>query len=159
VKNKALVNMIKKHGGKVLPFRKLPSTAKYAMAHYMSIDGEAWKVPKSIENGYKSKVPPDYDPSVAVVKSIGWYTKYYGNRVFGLVNLPTDDIFTLFHSPTAIAFHKMQELYEDRKQIWPIILDFSPVDEFNVGPIQDGWHRFTDYVTMGLKEIPCLYYP
>ncbi len=158
MKNKALVKLIQKHGGKVLPFRKLPSTAKYAIAYYMSIDGEAWEVSPSIENAYQDRLPPKHDPSIAVVRSIGWYTKNYGNEKLGFVKIPTDELLAMFLEKYR-GLYKNRELYEKRSAIWPVILDFSPIDEDNVGPIQDGWHRFSDYVTMGLKEIPCIYYP
>lgn len=157
MKNKALVKLIQKHGGKVLPFRKLPATAKYAMAQYMSIDGEAWKISPSIEQAYHSDNPPKHEPSVAVIKSIGWYTRNYGNEKFGFVNIPTNELLAMFLKRVRGQYWG-KELYEKRSAIWPVILDFSPIDEEQVGPIQDGWHRFSDYVTMGLKKIPCLYY-
>ena len=157
MKNKELLKLIKKNNGKLVSFRNLPLTAKYAIAYYMSIDGEAWKVPKAIENGYKAKHCPNKSPAEVVAKNIGFYTKHYGKEKFGFVKIPTNELIAMFY-PKANISYKMKELYEERKQIWPIILDFSPIDEFQVGPIQDGWHRFSDYVTMGLQQIPCVYY-
>jgi hypothetical protein len=153
--NKQLTKLISKHKGKVLKFRHLPKEAKYAMAHYMSIDGEAWLYPAAIEVAAKNRA----NMAKAIVKSIRFYTKHYGNRRFGYVNIPTKEFLSLFLEKVRDEYCiKNKDLYEKRTKFWPVILDFSIINEEQVGPIQDGWHRFADYVTMGLKKIPCLYY-
>lgn len=160
-RNKQLISLIRKCEGKTVKFRDLPSTAKYAMSHYMAIDGEAWRIPLNIVNYLKNRnfLENHYPNSKTLIKllinNIGFYTKLYGNKEFGLVNIPTEKLLAFFCKG---VYPKSKEMYEKRKEIWPVILEFSPVNEDNPLPIQDGWHRLSDYVAMGLNKIPCLYY-
>jgi hypothetical protein len=152
MENKKLIKLIRKCNGKVLKFKQLQKESKYAMAYYMSIDGEAWKVPPSLE--YSSMIFRD------LKKVISWYTKRHGNVRFGYVEIPREEFLDLFG--------KQRYIYENvivkniRKEIWPVILDLNAWDEKkhpnDITIIQDGWRRFYDYIAMGLKMIPCLYY-
>lgn len=153
MQNKKLISLIKKHNGKIMKFRHLPKEARYAMAHYMSIDGEAWDIPETLDEIFKRKRNLQMGKEIA--QHIKFYTKKYGNNKFGLVNLPTDELLAFFCKG---VYPKAKSLYEKRTSIWPVILEFTPVNEDNPLPIQDGWHRLSDYVTMGLKKIPCLYF-
>ncbi len=151
-KNKVLISLIRKNKGKAIKFKDLQPTAKYAMAHYMAIDGEAWELSPLINKAVGKSLKTIKN---SLIKSIGFYTKLYGNKKFGFVNLPTQEFLSFFYNG---SYPKAKELHEKRKVIWPIIISLNEVDEYNPLPVEDGWHRLSDYVTMGLKTIPCLYY-
>jgi len=89
-RNKKLIALIKECKGKIMKFRDLPSTAKSAIAHYMSIDGEAWKFPEYLKN-HRSE-----NTGLYIRKHLGFYTKLYGNKKFGLVNIPTEQLLAFF---------------------------------------------------------------
>ncbi len=157
-KHKELISLINECNGKVMMFKNLPTTFKYAIAYYMSIDGEAWEMPSTVENTigisktYQNKLREN------LKKNIGFYTKKYGNMKFGVVNIPTEDFLNLFGKWK--NRYDNREVLEKRKEFWPVILDLNDWDRSSddVTIIQDGWTRFGDYVAMGLKSIPCVYY-
>jgi hypothetical protein len=163
MKNKQLIALIKKHNGKVLKFRQLPREAKYAMAYYMSVDGEAWNISDKVETvSYKNYNKNNCLElvSLAIKDYIGFYTRRYGDEKFGYVNIPTSEFLDLFGSLRNIYDNRI--IRQHREEIWPVILDFNAWDEKNhpndITIIQDGWRRFYDYVAMKIKMIPCLYY-
>ena len=157
MKNTKLAKLIRKYKGSAFPFRALPVEAQYAVSHYMSIDGEAWGVPPEISDHEED----DRREIVDVLKAnIKWYAKEYGETKFGYVIFPMDSFLELFSEKCVIEWKSHKCLFEPRKKIWPVILEtnFVEPDEFDLGPLEDGWHRLSDYIRMGIKEIPCVYY-
>ncbi len=152
-RNKALV---RKYGGKVMPFQSLPLPAQLAAAHYMAIDGEAWEV------------PPDFDRKKDFKSLLPWFRGKYGTKKFGYVEIPTEVLtaevmkddeevgrfkdFDEYHRwyiglPGGIPNHP-------KKDRWPVILS-----SFEEETLQDGWHRLHTYYHQGAEMIPALYYP
>lgn len=156
--------MIRRFGGRVMPFRELPAPARLAIAHYMAVDGEAWEL------------PPEYAPYEVSVRKIRrdfrsmlrWFTEEYGAKRFGYVEIPMDVL-----AETVMQDEEMQQSsfrdFDDyhrwfvsqghmpdhpRTARWPVILSTFP-DE----TLQDGWHRLHDYYRQGAKTIPAVYYP
>lgn len=147
-------SLIRKHGGKVLPFRKLSIPAQAAMAFYMSVDGTAWDQPSTLDRD--------------IVEVLPWYRRQYGSDRFGYVELPTKEVVSAIwdvHEDLREEYGSIQEWVEwyrshgdvpdhPENSRWPVILS-SIEDEF----LQDGWHRFSDYLRKGAKVIPAIYYP
>lgn len=151
--NKSLWELVKRHGGRIVPFRRLPKDAQLAMIQYMAYDGEAWNVYKNTLDEEARKC----------------FVTKYGDQRFGYVTIPTQELTAFVFdcmklSPegadydTFDAYHRWyagQDSDTDHgNSVWPVILCDIP----NEG-LEDGWHRFHSYVRKGLKEIPCLYYP
>lgn len=145
-----------------MPFRNLPRPAQLAMAFYMAVDGEAWPLPPKY-------VP--YEVSFRTIKRdfpsmLPWFVKEYGDRKFGYVEIPTEILIREIMADADIedqfkefadyhrwyVKHGPMPRHEPRNR-WPVILS-SEEDE----TLQDGWHRFHDYVRQGAEIIPALYY-
>lgn len=172
---------IKKYGGKVVPFAKLPLPYQLAMIHYMAFDGEAWKCPD--EEAYlDGEVPQSQLLDGRYLKGLKKITKYiknnlpfwikkYGKVKFGMLEVPMKDFCAVVQSKNIIeedwdSFKEYHKWYMGRclwknsnkhySEIWPSILD-GDSDDWEV--LQDGWHRFHTYVEQGKKTMPLIYYP
>jgi hypothetical protein len=154
--------LIREFGGEVMPYRDLPRPAQLAMAWYMAVDGEAWEL------------PPEYPPYVTGLREIkknfsgmlSWFVKTYGKRKFGYVEIPADVLIeSIMEDPEIKEQFKGFEDYHrwyvrqghmpdhESRNRWPVILSHDDEET-----LQDGWHRFHEYVRQGARVIPALYY-
>lgn len=160
-------DLIRRFNGQIKPFAQLPREAQLAMAHYMAIDGEAWKPSKRFQNlphatGTRWKR--------LFVADLPHYVATYGKKRFGLVRVPMTDLLQAIwlSFPKDVrqdfaSFHVYHEWYGRNFDVpdhgpsrWPVILA-SDHDEEQA--LQDGWHRLHDYYRNRAKIVPCLYYP
>src|SRR3990172_547202 len=106
----------------------------------MSIDGEAWKAPEAANNWFVMNTF-DRTGKRSFKRHINpFYTRKYGMKKFGMVNLPTSDLVGLLPNYPDV---KANDLLDNRSEIWPVILDLtedSCLEAEDVGVIQDGWH-------------------
>lgn len=163
-------SLIKKYNGKVFKFKDLPKEAQAAIAHYMAIDGEAWEHPEDFP--FKTT---SCKYGEAVFERTEWWAKEYGSEKFGLVVLPTEEIIRAIMSRDSDmtddfgkgvenfpAYHDwylnhIGQMPNHKNSIWPVILRGESGRPFEF--LEDGWHRFHDYVRKEVKEIPALWYP
>ena len=168
--------LFKKYNGKILPYSKLPRPHQLAMAWYMAVDGEAWKWPNDKYEDHKYNTNDKYRYSQkgqqeyeAYLKNVlrfhlhQWFVKKYGNKRFGVVEIPTDVLLKAIYEslpndkPNIEAFYKDYEngsaVNHPKSNRWPVILDY------NNEVIQDGYTRFRHYTNRGDRTIPCLIYP
>lgn len=154
-RNRALV---REFGGRVMAFRSLPRPAQLSIAHYMAIDGEAWGL------------PDDYAPHTVSVQKfpsmLPFFIKKHGSKKFGYIEIPTDVLIDMVMQDEGMDrfgnFEEYHRWYVSQGHMpehaprsrWPVILS-SEDDE----TLQDGWHRFHDYVRQGARMIPAVYYP
>lgn len=149
--------LIKKYGGKVMPFQSLPLPAQFAIAHYMAIDGEAWEVPDDYvhnQKNFKALLP--------------WFRGEHGTKKFGYVEIPTEALTAEVMKDEEMNgrfpdFDDYHEWYiglpggipnHSKRDRWPVILS-STNDE----TLQDGWHRLHTYYHQGADIIPAVFYP
>lgn len=166
--NKQLMN---KHGGEIIPFKRLTMPYKLSIAWYMSMDGAAWELP------FNSFYLDDNKLKKSFIKNIDMFDKEYGKEKFGVMNIPVDVCKQLVIKimeegeylgdglneklPFKYEFKAYHKWYmsgcgvekHTKKNAWPCILsDFD--DEF----FQDGWHRFHRYIELKISSIPCVCY-
>jgi len=175
------IKLAESHGAKVMPFNKLPKEARYAMIHYMAIDGEAWEASDdlvdSFEKGWKIK-GCEYEKARALHKkalmspaSMKFYSDKYGNVKLGYGYIPTKELIKAVWErddalqewkEDGVDFKDYKQWYfsngakmpnHSRTNRWPSILGCT-----NNEVIQDGWHRFYSYIQMKCRNIPCLFY-
>lgn len=158
-RNKAL---IKKYGGEVMPYQSLPLPAQLAVAHYMAIDGEAWKFPEGTENWSVAKVKKEL-PGL-----LPYFRGKYGKKRFGYVEIPTEALVAevMKDEEAGARFPDFDQYHEwyirmpggipnhPKKNRWPVILS-----SFEEETLQDGWHRLHTYYSQGADVIPAVYYP
>ena len=182
---------IKKYNPKVLPFKKLPRTHQLAIAYYMAIDGEAWELLGVLGERHSEYRPSDrsYGKNVqklqddfekyrkALKKLLGQslhhYIKKYGDKKFGMVDIPTKDLiqeimkrnrdikedwetFEEYKKWYLSSFGKGyvgKHISRNRSYRWPSI-----ISGFDDEVLEDGWTRFHCYVARGDKTIPCIFY-
>ena len=158
--------LMKEHGGEIIPFKSLTMPYKLAIAWYMAVDGEAWELP--FEAFYLMK---ENQLKKSIIKNINIFDKKYGRKKFGVMNIPIE--ICKHHIMTAVDFdgRSLNDSYTSfadyhtwymkgigvekhtKKNAFPCILsDFD--DEF----LQDGWHRFHRYVQLKMSSIPCVCY-
>jgi hypothetical protein len=172
------IRLAQKHGSKVIPFKHLPLEARYAIIHYMAVDGEAWEVheelAKAFEKCWKIRGSQPIEKEQAIVRQtitlpevVSFYGNKYGDCKFGISSIPTSilkaevlkrDYEAMEAFGNWDEYHKWYGencgLPKHKKQYpWFCILSDSNDEVF-----QDGWHRFHRYTDLGLKEIPCVYY-
>ncbi len=182
-------DLIRDHGGVVMPFSQLPTVAQLAMSHYMAVNGEAWELPEAVEDTYfncsqqwqaksleaiskgKSAIGEHdaiYRPAKeAFIAALPFFIKKYGERKFGLVTVPTAALIA-----AQMQLHRDDDDFPgdfDSYHKW--FMDHCGTEDHgdSVWPVildstgdallQDGWHRFHSYVERKLEHIPCLYYP
>ena len=172
--------------GKVYKFKNLPEEAQLAMAHYMGVDGEAWDLePYGVFEGLVNTHAFDHDWEKYVAahkqnaetivanlkKALPQIIEAKGDSEYGLVTVPTKtliDAWAEIDSDAIKDFHGNFDAYHawyqsrrgtstrggGKNPTWPVIFsDYE--DEL----LQDGWHRFHQYIANGVKEIACLWYP
>ena len=168
--------LARKHGAKILPFKKLPKEARYALIQYMVVDGEAWDVStelaKAFEEGHKIMSKCKYEDvralhKEAIKKSLKFYTDKYGDCKFGYAHIPTrvmteevynrnadiNNDFDSFEEYRVWYFKSDDMPNHPRTKRWPSILS-----GFDDEVLEDGWHRFHSYVAMKCRTIPCIFY-
>lgn len=173
--------LIRDFHGDILPYRLLRREAQFAMAYYMAINGEAWKVPEGFNDrwAWAWRRANTGDEVQAVKKSLRIFratlphwVALYGERKFGYVVIPMSvlkDAIMECHADASVDFDTFDAYHEwyvgrkwhvghghrhTRRNPWPVILDSTGTELF-----EDGWHRFHRYVELGLLMVPCLYYP
>lgn len=151
--------LIRRHGGKVMPFRKLPPAAQLAIAHYMAINGDAWDLPWE-----PARMPVRTEE---IRRMMPFFLEEYGDEPFGLVNIPTQALVEAvsqddFFAGEWASFEEYHAWYVSHGGVphhpktnrWPVILS-----SFEDETLQDGWHRFHSYYEQGARTIPAVYYP
>lgn len=151
--------LMKEYKGEIVPFKKLTTPYKLAIAWYMACDGTAWELP------FDAFYLDDNKLKKAFIKNINMFDKEYGKEEFGVMNIPIDvckwKVFEIMEDRDKFKnfeeYHKwylgVSKESHTKKNPWPCILsDFD--DEF----FQDGWHRFHRYVQLKMPSIPCICY-
>lgn len=149
-------------------FAELPLDAQKSLAYYMAFDGEAWA---EVWDHLDSAKP-------GMDEALPWLLEHYGGYPIVLINVATQDLKLAISDPEGeimiegehASYDELHEWYgkyaqwhcegqargkpKSGTEYWPVILDFD-----NSEILQDGWHRFHQYVNEGLTQIPCLHYP
>ena len=146
-------------------YKNLPKSHQLAIAHYMAIDGEAWKVDYEFEGGITKKG----SIKSQLTKTLPLFVKKYGRCRFGISEIPSEvlaekimnmeDIKKEFKS--FMDYHKWYKKggipRHNNSNRWPCIID-STTDPIYNEVLEDGWHRFHRYIEAGHKTIPCISY-
>jgi hypothetical protein len=153
-----------KNKEKKVAYKNLPRSHKLAIAHYMAIDGEAWKVEYEFEGGGSGYIKSQ------LKKVLPLFVKKYGSCKFGVDEVPADvlveKIMKLEHIQKDFkSFMDYHKWYKKNCTIprhknsnrWPCIMD-STTDPIYNGVLEDGWHRFHRYIESEHKTIPCISY-
>ena len=157
-------------------YKVLPKHYQKALALYMSIDGDAWDFPYETwkkHSIWDKECPTNddrekFDAYLIRVMSRNiqsHYVKKYGNVKFGAVEIPTEVLAQEivnqgYPNPNIKTVGQYKEWMikylhipnHPLKNRWPVILDST--DDV----LQDGWHRFSNYITRNDKNIPCVYF-
>jgi hypothetical protein len=164
-----IAKAIRAHGGRIMPYSKLPIPARYAMAYYMAVDGEAWELPTKTATLLSTLRARSPQFLTAFKRQLLFLTAKYSKCRFGLVQLPRQVAIDLCWecresrddaaSPkTFQQYHKWYLPFVTDKHPandpWPSILDSS-----GYSFLEDGWHRFHRYIDLGMEQLPFLYYP
>ena len=157
--------------GKVYKFKDLPEEAQLALAHYAGVDGEAWDLePFGVFEGMSYR-PLDVQRNGNIIvanlkKAMPKIVEEKGEGEYGLTTMPTKQLIEAFLEidSDVTDFDAYHRCYQDackktgrgggEKPTWPVILS-----EFEDELLQDGWHRFHQYIENGTEEIACLWYP
>lgn len=169
----------------VVPFRELPTEAKYAIVHYMCVDGEAWpEVASAIFDAYRFYHPESdsrerrwyhaetgaHAPLSRVLDgAIPVADRLYGDLPFGYAEVPMativdsvmrDEHIREFGHETFDEYHRDFVANEPvtahrRARRWPVIL--SSQDEHGE-TLQDGWHRLHSYYRSKHPTVPVVFY-
>jgi hypothetical protein len=170
------------NGFEIQPFAALAMSHKLAMAHYMSIDGEAWNTPE-LEEAYVSMVPR-LSPIAsnwrtvkmrqvqALEAAMPSLVTAYGDIEFGVFEASPHAIAQFIVRDEAVketfrgsaeawlAMYRRPARGKDalpdhpRQDPWPVIMS-SHAEE----TLQDGWKRFGSYSKSGFDTIPAIFYP
>jgi hypothetical protein len=157
--NRKLNRLMQRYAGKVIYFKYLPMPHKLAIAWYMAIDGDAWRLPF---DSYWADTDTNKLKRL-FIKNVYKFDEQYGNKKFGVINIPVEvckeevmkhlqgDFKTFNDYHTWYVSHSREK--HTRRNAWPCILsDFK--GEF----FQDGWHRFHRYIDLKMENIPCICY-
>lgn len=137
--------LLRQHGGKVMPFNQLPDSAKKAVHHYMVIDGDRPDYATDLLYMYGT-IPTDL-----FLRAL--------HQALVVNNLDDEDYGT--EDDWVASYQDKNEVYRNLEGY-----DFSKHDLVNPWPVmlgseefmQDGWHRSSIYAASGLTEIPCIYF-
>lgn len=157
----AVRKIIRANGGKILPFRQLPTEARVAIAYYMAVDGEAWERGPNLRGS-------ENNPVQALQEDLGFYEETRGETPFGFVLTPTSQLQASVLTDLDIGedwkcFEDYHAWYRtlpygnvnyDPSFRWPVILSSAGHET-----LEDGWHRFHHYHSQKDKSIPCLWFP
>ena len=135
---------------KVLAFHDLPISHQRAIAHYLSVDCDAWQC--------------FYAQEQALLHA---YVREYGEELFGVIDLPAQRLVdSVMADPELETSHSGWEDYADwycaagdvpaygPDNRWPVILS-----QDNDETLRDGWHRFHSYMRSGFSDIPAVFFP
>jgi hypothetical protein len=149
-------------GHRVLPFKELSVPYQMALIWYMAVDGCAW------EDVDLEDFPTDpVEFKAAIERAIPDYVRFYGEQMFGVVNVPSEAI---KHSVMAVSaeisadfpsfdeYHQWYVSHNDTPSYgsenrWPVILS-----DFEDEVCQDGWHRLHAYLRAGHADVPAIFY-
>lgn len=148
--SKRNARLVKRYGGRVIPFRRLPLTAKLALVHYLAVQHEAWPSPE--HNDIRLALP--------------FYDAEYGGVKFGIASLPTKALADEIIRDPELAeeygtFERYHRWYVSHGSMpshpttsrWPIILS-----DFEDETIDDGWHRFHNYYDQGARVVQAIWF-
>lgn len=147
--SKRNARLVKRHGGKVMTFRRLPLTAKLALIHYLAVQHDAWE--HVAERDQR--------------RMVAFYDSRYGEVKFGFAMLPmkalTDEIMRddeLSGHGTFAKYHRWyvtigQMPRHRATNLWPVILS-----DFEDETLDDGWHRLHNYYDLGVKKVPAVWF-
>lgn len=164
-----------REGGEILTFKELPLEAQMALAHYMSIDGEAWELPPDFEIAVNKilrkfqfgTAKANHKIVAALRDAIPDFVAEYGDFEIGYHPcIPTEKLLDAVMTQIDEEFvpniwtqhwnksrREYIEKYDATKPLWPVILS-----SFEDEALQDGWKRFDRYVRTGVPCIPALFY-
>jgi len=127
--------LIDRHGGEIGPFQTLPASARRALSHYMTVDGDNADFAKNLL--FRYMLIPAED-----LKRLCW-------------NAPMNEMRHEFADWE--SYHEDYWSIEDDAHyrthlanMWPVILS----EDEGVG---DGWHRLHWYLRKGVTEIPAVH--
>jgi hypothetical protein len=179
---------VRKHKGRMVAMKHLPLVYQMTAAQYMSLAGEAdaWDRPPVLEawleknwpiitsdreKGQKSVLKHQRLFAVEFPKHMPFYLERYGDTMFGVVEIPIAEMIALIMKGGDMvecyngnwdeyhAWYLNQGYipdYDVSKPLWPVWIDINGSgDEL----LEDGWHRFNDYVRKGVQVIPAIYFP
>src|SRR5262249_30077646 len=143
--NKLVRALIKKHKGKVMPYRKLPEPAQLAVLQDMAVDGDHWCPSPDMETvTLLDNELPDY---VEQYGKLPYYVQKYGKPKSGLVVVPTDELARVvfesarkghgFKFKTFGGYHKSylgkKTVADHGDSVWPVILGDLPTEAISDG--------------------------
>ena len=178
------IRLAKKHGANILPFKKLPIEARYALIWYMAIDGEAWEIAEEIYQAWKKGLPKNNGSQKYwnKVDSLGkkaiktrncmqFYLEKYGEVKFGYAKISTKDMIKRLLETENMRDgfdYGEWKTFEDWHNWYGKNMDMPNHSSRNKWPcilaednfdlLQDGWHRFNRYIQMGCRTIPCVFW-
>jgi hypothetical protein len=176
--NLRTARLIRKYGGYLAPFGKLPRTAKMAMVQYMAIDGEAWDLSPKLDDDTTQHLRNYRTNLHSLEATAAWNKLLQGNLLFYLDKyhdfdmgfipaLPMQELIDEVTRDAEIrldykdwdTYHKWYMSLEPKhlapsEEPWPVILSSFP-DE----TLQDGWTRFHQYAQQGRTHCPALWFP
>jgi len=159
------LTFISKFNPKTLPFKNLPESYQLALVWYMAVDGEAWDLLGNLESAKDQK-----EMRKLLQSTLPEYRKKYGNKNFGMVNIPTQIIKQEVMKANEIgkykSFNNYSKSYQNKMTIpiyklkgqWPCILADKEYFEMSGEILQDGWHRLQVFINNGAKTIPCTFF-
>lgn len=146
----------------IMPLSQLPKPFQMAIVWYMAVDGCAWEdieLPETQEDMVAFKQ--------AVEDAIPEFVRRYGDRKFGIVNIPVEQFKQSMMQGTEIGedFSTFDEYHQwylshgdtpeyDSEDRWPVILS-----DFGDEVTQDGAHRLHSYIRAQHTDIPALFFP
>jgi len=159
--------------GKIHKYKDLPQEAQLAIAHYMGVDGEAWDlgVFEGVDSSWTHQQRAD-NIVANLKKALPEIVQAHADFELGLVTVPTAELIELWGEIDSDAtqdfdgdfdayhvwYQKFRHQHDGRgggdNPTWPVILS-----GFHDELLEDGWHRFHQYIENGAEEITCLWYP
>jgi hypothetical protein len=184
--NRRAAKLIRQHRGEVRKYKDLPQESQLALAHYMAIDGEAWKLaPGLVEvieqhaahlRGNKRDSRTTVAWNNALVGFLPFYVEQYGNFDFGYI--PALPVVALIEScmkdleleqdwPGVEGWKRYHEWYMGKscggagpKHVVPADKPWPVIlSSFADETLQDGWTRFHQYVKKRLETCPAVWFP
>lgn len=159
----------------IIPFSDLDLPHQMAIAWYMAVDGEIWG-DGVLEDLYESPDVPSQgdDPAgwhafwkTAIRERMPLFVEQVGDQMFGVVQLATADVVRSVGGDEEFVGMADAEVLEavsghfhdaypphSTTDRWPVILSSDDSQT-----LQDGWHRFGNYVASGEGMIPAVFYP
>jgi len=174
---KSNIKFVRQHGARVKRFSEMTMPYKMSMAWYMAFDGEAWNLLGKLDNddnfpsSFSSNKKKD-EAQTRMLKlmkqEMPLYVEEYGREKFGVGRIPTGQMLKYFWEYNTDSMRDEFETWEayhawyrkncgipkhGTRSRWTCIMSGMD-DEL----LQDGWHRFHSYVSLGCRDIPIIYY-